>query len=206
MTLHTEQGSTLVAVCPSPAIDVHRSATEPSVQTVVLVKPVCGSRAVLADLCLYEDACFMSLCWASAKSYLGTFFGFWFRAMRRDVPLCTPLSTSVETNWSCSGLSLPPSSPNSAAHSVLSTHLQAFTPYEVLIALMEFRWALLTHFLSRGPIWKPLNWHYFPEPPIFLPLVKHLLFCWWWSAVMQIISRSISGESKHFVEGVEFFC
>lgn len=133
MTLHTEQGSTLVAVCPSPAIDVHRSATEPNVQTVVLVKPVCGSRAVLADLCLYEDACFMSLCWASAKSYLGTFFGFWFRAMRRDVPLCTPLSTSVETNWSCSGLSLPPSSPNSAAHSVLSTHLQASTPYECLL-------------------------------------------------------------------------
>lgn len=59
MALHTEQGSTLVALCPSPAIDVPSSAMEPSVQTAVLVKPVSGSQAVL---CLYKDACFISLC------------------------------------------------------------------------------------------------------------------------------------------------
>lgn len=59
MTLHSEQGSILVAMCPSPATDLPSSAMEPSVQTAVLVKPVSGSQAVL---CLYKDACCISLC------------------------------------------------------------------------------------------------------------------------------------------------
>lgn len=59
------------------------------------------------NLCLYEDACFISLLkslrWASAKPCHGTFFCFWFPAMHREVPLRTSwiMSAEMNLNYSC---------------------------------------------------------------------------------------------------------